>query len=122
MNIPGELLLVIMTVFTASGQLLIKRGTAGLSWGRSIKAFFVSLKNPFIISGLFLALAAPLLYIRALGTIPLSKAFMFNSLSHVFVFLAGKFILGEKAGFLHWLGISLIAAGFILPGFFGGIA
>ena len=116
----SKLLLIIIAVMIASGQVLLKKGLSSVIRGNGIKAFIMSLSYPPLFAGVVLIMTAPLLYIKALEDLPLSAAFMFNSLTHLFVFLAGRFILGEKAGLLQWIGIALIITGFIFPVLAGG--
>jgi drug/metabolite transporter (DMT)-like permease len=121
MKLPAEVLLLGMAVLTATGQVFLRRGAVHLVRKRGLLRFLLSFINPHLITGSVLALAAPLLYIRALGGLPLSQAFMFNSLSHLLVFLAGRFVLKERAHPLHWIGLSLIILGFLMPIFVEGI-
>lgn len=121
MKLPVEVLLLGMAALTAAGQVFLRRGAVHLVRKRGLRQFLLSFINPYLITGLFLALAAPLLYIRALSGLPLSQAFMFNSLSHLLVFLAGRFVLKERAHLLHWIGLSLIVLGFLMPIFVEGI-
>jgi len=115
----GEFLLVIMAFVTASGQMLIRKGASKIIRNAGFIRLIRSFIDPFLITGLMLTLSAPLLYIRALSGLDLGKAFMFNSLTHLLVFFAGIFILKERANIFHWFGISLIAAGFLLPAITG---
>lgn len=113
----GVLFLLIMAFFTAAGQTLLRKGAIKIVRGKGLGAFLFSCLNFYLGGGLLLALLAPLLYIKALHDIPLSQAFMFNSLTHLLVFLSGRFILKERARALHWVGLSLIVVGFLLPVF-----
>lgn len=115
MKLPGEVLLMGMAILTATGQVFLRRGALQLVRKRGLSRLLLSFVNPYLITGLLLALAAPLLYIRALGGLPLSEAFMYNSLSHLLVFLAGRFLLQERAHVLHWIGLCLIVIGFLFP-------
>jgi len=111
----SELLLVLSAVLTATAQYCIRRGARSLSRGKGLGKFLISFFRPFLLTGLFLTLTVPLLYIRALSDCPLSRAFAFNSLTHLFVFLTGRFLLKEKTGRLQWAGLALILTGFLLP-------
>ncbi|MBI9102825.1 MAG: EamA family transporter [Spirochaetales bacterium] len=119
MNMWGEVLLIIMAIITASGQMLIKKGAVHIIRNRGFITLILSFIDPYLLAGLFFTLTAPLLYIRALSSLDLGKAFMFNSLTHLLVFLSGRFILKERTNIFHWLGLSLVTAGFLLPAFTG---
>ncbi len=111
----GEVLLIVMALFTAFGQILIRKGAIRLVKGFGIKKLIISFINIYLAAGFFLALAAPVFYITALKFMSLSRAFMFNSLSYLLVTGAGRFILKERANIYHYLGLSLITLGFLLP-------
>lgn len=104
-----------MALLVAAGQVNLSRGARSIRLSGSPGTIFRSFINRYILTGLVFVLTAPLLYIRALREIPLIKAFMFNSLTYLFVFLSGRFLLKEKAGILQWAGLLLIMAGFLIP-------
>ncbi|HAK45494.1 MAG TPA: hypothetical protein DCO79_06195 [Spirochaeta sp.] len=109
------LLLIFMPVMVTAGQVLLKKNSHLVTADRGIAAFLLSLLNPGIIAAGACIAAAPLLYIRALGAVPLSEAFAFNSLNYIIVFFAGRFILDEKLNIYRIIGVVLITAGFLLP-------
>lgn len=106
--------MVIMCLFTASGQILVKKGIRrreeeNIST-RSVHYFFES----SIISGGLLILFAPLLYLKVLSMTGLSGAFGLNGISYIIVYLMGIFILKERGSFLQTLGILFITGGILI--------
>ena len=111
----SRLLLLFMPVLVTAGQVLLKKNSASVVAGEGLPAFFVSCLRPGIIAAALCIAGAPLLYIRALGSVPLSEAFAFNSLNYILVFFTGRFILKEKVSLYQIIGVILITAGFLLP-------
>ncbi|MBI9109399.1 MAG: EamA family transporter [Spirochaetales bacterium] len=109
------LLLILMPVLVTAGQLLLKKNTYKIVTDAGLISFFHSLLVPGIILGAAGVVCAPLLYIKALGAVPLSEAFAFNSLNYIFVFLSGHFLLKEDVNAMQVAGVVLISAGFLLP-------
>jgi drug/metabolite transporter (DMT)-like permease len=113
----AEILLVLLTgLFTAAAQLLLKSTAAGIRLDRGIPGLLASLKDPRLTAGIILGLGAPLLYFRALLTLPLSLAFSLAALSYVWVPAGAAMLLRERIRPLQFAGISLIAAGLGLWG------
>ena len=115
------LLLVIMPLLAATGQILIKQAAPSIRTGDGLFCFVKSLIHPKIAAGAAAVLAAPLLYILALEEVPLSEAFAFNSLNYIFVFIAGRVFLSERPHPLQYAAAVFIAAGLLLPYAAGGI-
>jgi uncharacterized membrane protein len=109
------ILLLLMPVLVCTGQLLLKKYSGSIVSSRGLLLFIKSLFTPGIIAGGLAVACAPLLYIRALGTVDLSEAFAFNSLNYILVFISGRLILKEEAGPYQVIGVILITMGFILP-------
>lgn len=109
------LFLLMMPVLVTAGQVLLKKYAGRIVPGQGPVAFITSLLTPGVIAGAFAVSAAPLLYIKALGTVDLSEAFAFNSLNYILVFLAGRFLLKEGADRYQVIGVILITAGFLFP-------
>ena len=104
-----------MPVMVSAGQVLMKKGVRHIVIGEGIVVMIRSCFRITIIASVICIASAPLLYIRALEVVPLSEAFAFNSLNFIFVFLAGRFILGERQNARRVIGVILISAGFLLP-------
>jgi len=109
------ILLLLMPVLVTIGQLLLKSNAGRLVTGRGLLRFFRSLFSPGIILGGLSVACAPLLYIRALGTVSLSEAFAFNSLNYILVFISGHFLLKEEINIYQIIAVIFISAGFIFP-------
>ncbi|OHV89174.1 hypothetical protein [Mesorhizobium sp. ORS 3428] len=63
---------------------------------------------------LFFYLLSTLAWVHALRTVPLSVAFMFNSLAFVIVPVAGFLLFGEQVPRFFLPGIALIVTGIVL--------
>ena len=111
----NHLLLLIMPVLVTVGQVLLKKNAAAVITGGGLITFVKSCLKPGIIAAALCIAGAPLLYISALETVPLSEAFAFNSLNYILVFLTGRIILKEKVNLYQIIGVILITAGFLLP-------
>lgn len=105
------LLMILMGMMTAGGQVLIKLGMMGRERPAGIFTMILFCLNLQIITGLMLALSAPLVYIQALKLLGLSGAYGLNGLSYLFVFAFSRIFLGEKGSILHLAGLLLIAGG-----------
>lgn len=111
----NHLMLLLMPVLVTAGQVLLKKNTAAVITGAGIAAFIRSCLRPGIIAAALCIAGAPILYISALGTVPLSEAFAFNSLNYILVFITSRFILKEKINRYQIIGVILITSGFLLP-------
>lgn len=105
------LLMTLMGMMTAGGQVLIKLGMKGRERPAGITGMILFCVNLRIIVGLLLVLIAPLVYIQALKHLGLSGAYGLNGLSYIFVFAFSRIFLGEKATILHLAGLILIVGG-----------
>ena len=111
----GYLLLLIMPAMVTTGQVLLKKSAGNILTGEGLRRFVLSFLKPGIIAGIAAVAFAPLIYIKALGEVPLSEAFAFNSLNYVLVFFSGRLILRERVNPLQITGVILITAGFLIP-------
>jgi len=108
------LLMIVMCLFTSAGQVLVKMGI------NQRKNRDMSLKNllyffePHILTGGFLVVVSPLLYLKVLSLTGLSNAYGMNGISYITVYLMGVFILKEKGSFLQTLGILFITGGILI--------
>jgi len=105
------LLMILMGIMTAAGQVLIKLGMLGSESPSGISAMVRVCLNFRIITGFMLALSAPLVYIQALKFLGLSATYGLNGLSYIFVFAFSRIFLGERVSVLHLAGLVLIAGG-----------
>ena len=99
------ILVIISTVFTASGQILYKTGinTTGLS--------ISILYNISIIAGIISYLLGGVLLITSLKKGELSVIYPFYSLSFIWVLIMSNLILGESITTSQIIGIPLIIIG-----------
>lgn len=109
------LLLMLMPVMVTAGQVLLKKSSHLVITGQGLPTMLLSCFKPGIIAAALCIAAAPLMYIRALGSVPLSEAFAFNSLNYIIVFFSGWFILREKLNTYRVIGVILISIGFLFP-------
>ena len=111
-------LLAILTAFSmAGGQLLFKMGAP--AWqGHSAMDWVLSfLKNPFLVSAIFLYAATILIWIYVLRTLPLSLAYPLTALSYVIVPILSFLFLHEKIAWQTVLGCTVIIVGIVITHF-----
>ena len=104
-------LMVLMSVMTAGGQVLLKGGMRGRTRPSGPLQMIRFTLHPQILAGLFLALTAPLVYIQALKLLGLSAVYGLNGLSYFFVYAFSRIFLDEKGSRLHLAALLLIAGG-----------
>ena len=112
--VQAFLLMVLMGVMTAGGQIFLKLGMKGRERPSGVWGMILFCLNIRILTGLFLALTAPLVYIRALAFLGLSGTYGLNGLSYFFVFAFSRIFLNEKGSLMHLAGLILIAGGIAL--------
>ena len=98
------LLALICTIFTATGQLFFKVGSAEIV---SILSFF----NLFVILGAFSYLIGAILFVVALKKGELSVIAPLLALNFVWVGILSTIYLGETINSTRWFGITVIAIG-----------
>lgn len=99
-----------------AGQILFKRLGVEIQAGSGLfssKVIIMALMAFFIYGG------ATILWIYLLRFVPLNKAYLFMSLSFVFVPLAGHFLLAEKITLGAIVGAALIISGIFVASRFG---
>jgi drug/metabolite transporter (DMT)-like permease len=109
------LLLAILTAFSmAGGQLLFKLGAP--AWqGDSLSSWILSfLKNPFLVTAIFLYAITILIWIYVLRTLPLSLAYPLTALSYVIVPIFSYLFLHEKISWQTAAGCALIIVGVVV--------
>ena len=124
-----NLYLLAVILLSADGQILVKKGadrtlpesTEGWSehpssrqLSRRIRCFIQKAANPFLLAGFAAVAAAPLLYTRALASLPLSRAYGTTALTLPLVMLGSRVILGERISFRRIAGGGLIVLGFLV--------
>lgn len=85
-----------MLFCTATGQLLIKKGSNSVN-NNKVSANRVKLYlNKHLVSGVLITLLAPLFYFMALQFLELSTAFALSSLNYVIIMFLSALIFQEK--------------------------
>jgi len=104
-------LVILTTIFTAVGQLLLKLGA------NNLRLSFPSLITNYpLLGGLAIYLVGGVVMIFALKQADLSVIYPFFSLSFIWVALISVFILGETIVLAHALGIAVIISGVYFVG------
>ena len=108
----NQILLALLCVgMIASGQILFKK--SGMEIRESGTWF--TLRNLFLLGAAFaIYVSATFLWIGLLKAVPLSRAYVFMSLSFVIVPVAGIFVFGEKLSLAYVAGASLIVIGVLI--------
>ena len=109
---PMPIMIAILTAFVmAGGQLLFKLGTS--SWhGDDAVGWIVSfLKNPFLVTAVFMYAVTILVWIYLLKTLPLSLAYPLTALSYAIVPVFSLFFLHEKMSWHTAVGAAVIILG-----------
>lgn len=116
MNMIEFLLLAGVASASAAGQVLLRM--AALSWKTrdGIHAFIASFIRSAALPALLLVLGAPLLYWKALETVPLSRAYAVTALTGVLVQTGGTLVLKESISRRTIAGALLCCAGIAVWG------
>lgn len=113
---PEFLMLAGVALFSAAGQLLLRRAATVWRTGNGLTAFIGSFLRSSALPALILVLGAPVLYWKALETVPLSRAYAITALTGVLVQAGGWMFLHEKVNRRHLAGALLCCAGIALWG------
>ena len=111
---PQRYLILSAVVLTASfGDVLLSHGMAqvGPVSLQHLGLLLVALRNPWVISGIFLLLGFFASYLTALSWADLTFVLPSTSLSYVIVALLSRYWLHEHISVYRWLGIVLIVCG-----------
>ena len=106
--------MILMAAMTAGGQVLIKLGLNKTRPVPGLPRMIRACGHPAVLAGLFLALGAPLIYLKALALLGLSSVYGLNGISYFFVYAFSRFVLKEKGSLLHLAGLVLIAGGIVV--------
>ena len=104
---------------TAGGQLLIKKGmmTAGAAPTErgELILFFLKLLflNPYIFSGLALAVLSTVSWMYTVSKLSLSFAYPFYSAAFPLVLLFSALLFGEQVSTIRWVGMGIIMIGLV---------
>jgi len=101
------ILLVAFAAFLGSfGQLFFKKGSANLSFN-----VMSLLTNWYLILGLCLYGISTIIYVYALSYGELSMLYPIIATSYIWTCFLAVLILGERMGFVNWVGILFILLG-----------
>lgn len=108
----GEFTLALVCVaMITSGQILFKKSGMEIQESNS----WFTLRNCFFLGMAFaIYAAATLLWVSLLRSMPLSRAYVFMSLSFVIVPVAGYFVFGENLSLSYMVGAILIVIGILV--------
>jgi drug/metabolite transporter (DMT)-like permease len=103
-------------VFGVAGQLILKRGIAGMGplslRPDALPGVALSLiLNPLVLLGLAVYACGTFLWLIALSRVDLSYAYPFASLNYVLVLLASWLVLGEQPSIPRVIGVVVICCG-----------
>lgn len=98
------LIVLLCTVLTSAGQLLIKLGVNRITT-------LLSALNIYIIAGLIIYLGAAGLLITALKHADLSLVYPLIATSFIWVSLLSAYVLQESLSMTNWIGIASIVLG-----------
>ena len=116
------LVIIISVLFSASAQLLLKKGMAAielpaaLDTGSALAVGIDVFTNAWVITGVTFHVVALLTWLYVLKHAEVSYAYPFISLGFVFVLLAGYLMFGESLNITKVAGIGAIVFGIILLG------
>lgn len=114
------LVLAVVTLFAACGDVCLKRGmqSAGAIGIDDLGAAVRAVANPWIIAGILLLLVFFAAYLHALSWADLTFVLPAAAMSYVVLALLSRYWLGEDVSLRRWIGIVLIvsAVGFVTRG------
>lgn len=96
MSIQEFMMLIGVTVASASGQILLRKGASTWITDQGAGRFVISVLLGPATPALLLVLGAPLLYWKVLESVALSQAFAVTAFTGVLVQLGGRLFLKEK--------------------------
>lgn len=97
--------MILMCIFTSTGQVLVKKG---INRGRK---FY---NEPLIFIGGLLIVVSPILYLQVIRVIGLSNAYGLNGLSYLIIYIMSIFFLKEKGSFFQSIGLIFITGGVLI--------
>lgn len=109
MNLMAVFLVLISSVFSSIGSVLLKKGSKSFNFN-----LIKQIKNTTMILGLFLFVASSVIYIIALKMGELSVLYPVAAAQYVWVSLLSKKYLKEQINHIKWIGIVLIIFGIII--------
>jgi len=129
MGVAGHLrlktyaLIALLILFGPFGDLLMSKGMRGIAIPASLRigaiAHYVYLvfTSPLVWCGTFCMIGFFVCYISVLSWADYSYVQPATALTYGAVALLGKYILGDKITFLHWMGILVVCVGVAFIGY-----
>lgn len=121
LSLASSILLILLSISIAvGGQLLIKIGInrigiVNLGSMDALKQLFLGvIKNPLVITGLFLYVISAAVWLIVLSAVDLSFAYPFLGFTYVMVLVISKFILKEDVSPIRWVGALIITIGVVV--------
>lgn len=113
MTFRKYLVLAGVAVFGSVGDSLLARGMKeiGNISISHLQSLMVAVRNPWVVSGIFLLFAFFAAYMTALSWADLTYVLPATSIGYVLLALIAKLVLHEQVTPARWLGILLITAG-----------
>ena len=102
------------TVFSVSGQLMLKRGMSHMGDTPGRNPLLYMALSPWVISGLFIYGIGVLAWLSAMSRLELSYVYPFASLGYIGIILGSWFLFKEKVSALRILGIVVIIVGVLI--------
>lgn len=122
----GVIPLILLGIgLSVAGQTALKKGMDGVGvvdkvWSRQFLSLPLAAgRQPWILLGIPMYVAAAVVWISVLSQADLSFAFPFLGLNYVLVALSARLFLGEHVNYLRWVGVGIILLGVVLMGVFG---
>lgn len=108
----STIVLILAAVMCSSlGQLLLKSGVQHLGPLGGLPFLLGAAREVRVLSGVLAWIASTICWLYVLRVAPLSKAYLFGSLTYVVVPLASVYVFGEQLRRLHIVAMTLIVAG-----------
>ncbi len=121
LGLTNSILLILLSIFVAvGGQLLLKVGINRIgmvNFGSldALKHFFLGvIKNPLVMSGLFLYIVSAAIWLIVISAVDLSFAYPFLGFTYVMILVLSKFILKEDVNPIRWVGALIITIGVVV--------
>lgn len=109
--------LISLSVFALSlaiGQVLFKKTALAMAGRPFLEGVQAVLGQPLLYLALVLYAATTLLWIWILSRVPLTQAHPFVAGTMVLVPLLSVLLLGERVGYVFWIGIAFVMVGIFL--------
>ncbi|HEV3039872.1 MAG TPA: DMT family transporter [Candidatus Angelobacter sp.] len=114
MNVRKYLVLLLVTLFAGTGDILLKVGMNQLKpirFSHLVPDLFAALGNPWVVIGILCLIAFFASYLTALSWADLSYVLPATALGYVLITLLSKFLLHETVSVYRWAGVLLISCG-----------